>query len=59
MVMLEEYDRRSSRPTPPCSPLDDVVDEDDEHFDNDLEVADMLEALGSPTLETDVEIAEM
>jgi hypothetical protein len=45
ILMLEEYDRRSSRPTPPCSP---VVDDEDSLAD-----------LADPTWDSDVEIEEI
>jgi hypothetical protein len=57
--MLEEYNRWSSRLTPPCSPIveetntSEIVDNDD-LFDE----ADMLFTM-SPTHETDIEIQEM
>jgi hypothetical protein len=61
-MQLAEYDRRSSRATPPCSPIVDDVDEVDQLLDIDddlLDIADMLDVAGSPTIESDVEIAEM
>jgi hypothetical protein len=57
--MLEEYNRRSVRLTPPCSPIVEetntieIVDDDDLFGE-----ADMLFTM-SPTQEADVEIQEM
>jgi hypothetical protein len=69
--MLDEYERRKGRPTPPCSPIvevhvecDEIGDDDDvDLLDDDmLGVSDMISHM-SPThpmhVETCVEIEEL